>query len=60
MVDMLQPDAARQEYAAYYNRIRTHLSLGKDAPIIRPVQSVGRIAAIPFLGGLHHHHIRIK
>ena len=46
-------------YATYYNGIRTHLALGKDAPIGRPVQSVGRIAAIPILGGLHHHYVRM-
>jgi len=26
-------------YARYYNQARTHLALGKDAPISRPVQS---------------------
>ena len=47
-------------YAAYYNGVRTHLALGKDTPISRPVRSVGCIAAIPVLGGLHHHYIRIE
>jgi len=46
-------------YAAYYNAVRTHLSLGKDAPIGRRVQSVGRITAAPVLGGLHHHYARL-
>ena len=46
-------------YARYYNDVRTHLALGKDAPMGRPVQSVGRIAAIPVLGGLHHHYVRM-
>jgi len=46
-------------YAAYYNGIRTHLALRKDAPISRPVQSVGRIIAIPILGGLHHRYGRM-
>jgi transposase InsO family protein len=41
-------------YAAYYNRVRTHLSLGKDAPDFRRTQKLGRIAEIPILGGLHH------
>ena len=27
------------DYAAYYNGVRTHLALGKDAPVSRPVQS---------------------
>jgi transposase InsO family protein len=46
-------------YAAYYNDIRTHLALDKDAPMSRPVQSIGRIAAKPILGGLHHHYVRM-
>ena len=47
------------DYATYYNGIRTHLALGKDAPMSRPVQSIGRITAIPALGGLHHHYVRM-
>jgi transposase InsO family protein len=46
-------------YAAYYNRARTHLSLGKDAPLVRPVRRIGSIAARPILGGLHHEYCRI-
>jgi transposase InsO family protein len=46
-------------YAAYYNRFRTHLSLGKDAPLVRPVRRVGDIAARPILGGLHHQYCRM-
>ena len=45
-------------YAAYYNRVRTHLSLGKDAPLVRSVQQFGFIAARPILGGLHHEYSR--
>jgi transposase InsO family protein len=45
-------------YAAYYNRVRTHLSLGKDAPLVRPVQRLGQVAAQPILGGLHHEYCR--
>ena len=47
------------KYAAYYNESRTHRSLGKDAPIHRAIQHVGRIASVPVLGGLHHHYCRI-
>jgi transposase InsO family protein len=47
------------KYAAYYNELRTHRSLGKDAPIHRAIQHVGRIASVPVLGGLHHHYFRI-
>jgi hypothetical protein len=33
--------------AAYYNEVRTHLALGKDAPLGRAVQRSGAIVAIP-------------
>jgi transposase InsO family protein len=46
-------------YMAYHNEARTHLSLKKDAPIPREVQSDGRIFAKPHLGGLHHQYVRI-
>jgi transposase InsO family protein len=46
-------------YAAYYNEVRTHLALGKDAPLGRAVQRTGVIVAIPILSGLHHHYVRI-
>ena len=46
-------------YAFYYNQSRTHLSLRKDAPIGRPIQRSGAIAAIPILAGLHHQYVRI-
>jgi hypothetical protein len=36
-----------KSYASYYNRIRTHLSLNKNAPHVRRPQKLGRIAAIP-------------
>jgi transposase InsO family protein len=47
-----------QSYADYYNNIRTHRSLGKDAPYFRPVHRVGNIASYAILGGLHHHYAR--
>ncbi len=46
-------------YAAYYNQTRPHRSLQKDAPMRRTVQRIGDIVAIPILGGLHHHYVRI-
>jgi transposase InsO family protein len=46
-------------YAAYYNKLRTHRSLNKDAPIHRVIQHRGRIVSAPVLGGLHHHYCRI-
>ena len=48
-----------QTYAGYYNNIRTHRSLNKDAPVSRPVQRTGFISSRPILGGLHHHYVRI-
>ena len=48
-----------QSYASYYNKIRTHRSLDKDAPASRPVQRTGIISSHPILGGLHHHYVRI-
>jgi hypothetical protein len=42
--------------ASYYNKIRTHRSLDKDAPAFRSVQRVGNITSYTILGGLHHHH----
>ncbi len=48
-----------QSYADYYNKIRTHRSLDKDAPAFRPRQRVGDITSHAILGGLHHHYVRI-
>ena len=46
-------------YAHYYNSARTHLSLSKDSPVSRAVQTIGRIQPVPLLGGLHHQYVRI-
>jgi transposase InsO family protein len=46
-------------YAAYYNSVRTHRSLHKDAPIFRPIQQIGIIRSHPILGGLHRHYVRV-
>jgi transposase InsO family protein len=48
-----------RSYACYYNDIRTHRSLDKDAPISRPVQRTGTIRSHTILGGLHHHYVRV-
>ena len=45
-------------YARYYNGIRTHRSLDKDAPVSRSVQRAGVISSRAVLGGLHHHYAR--
>jgi transposase InsO family protein len=46
-------------FARYYNNIRTHRSLDKDAPFSRPVQRTGSIKSHTLLGGLHHHYVRV-
>jgi transposase InsO family protein len=48
-------------YIDYYQCTRTHLSLDKDCPNSRPIQhrSVGRVVAIPKVGGLHHRYERL-
>ena len=48
-----------RSYAHYYNDIRTHRSLDKDAPASRPVQRTGSISSHAILGGLHHHYVRV-
>jgi len=48
-----------QAYACYYNKIRTHRSLNKDAPAFRPLQRVGNIESHAILGGLHDHYARV-
>jgi putative transposase len=47
-------------YFEYHHRSRTHLSLAKDCPELRPVQppSTGTIIAFPEVGGLHHRYER--
>ncbi len=49
-----------RSYVAYYNKTRTHLSLGKDPPEPRPAQSAdaGEIVAVPEVGALHHRYER--
>jgi hypothetical protein len=48
-----------KSYARYYNGVRTHRSLNKDALVNRSVQRTGVIGSRTILGGLHHHYSRI-
>jgi transposase InsO family protein len=48
-----------KSYAHYYNGVRTHRSLNKDAPVSRSVQRTGVSSSRAILGGLHHHYGRI-
>ena len=45
-------------YFRYYHGSRLHLSLDRDSPDSRPVQSVGEVIAIAEVGGLHHRYER--
>jgi transposase InsO family protein len=48
-----------QSYGRYYNELRTHRSLNKDAPLHRAIERLGAIVSRPVLGGLHHQYCRI-
>ena len=50
-----------KEYLGYYHQSRNHLSLNKDAPIPRAIESRsdGNIVAFPVLEGLHHRYTRM-
>jgi hypothetical protein len=50
----------RDLLSTYYNDVRTHVSLGKDAPCRRSIERCGHIVAYPILGGLHHQYARIE
>ena len=47
-----------RHYIGYYHRSRLHLSLDRDSPDSRPVQSVGAVITVPEVGGLHHRYER--
>jgi transposase InsO family protein len=47
-----------KSYADYYNCVRTHRSLNKDAPVTPPVQRTGSIRSHAIFGGLLHHYAR--
>src|SRR5437899_205720 len=49
-----------RSYLRYYHGSRTHLALEKDAPQPRAVEppELGRVVALPHVGGLHHRYVR--
>ena len=49
----------RHDCLDHYNETRTHLGLGKDAPLRRAVQRSGTVVATPILSGLHHRYGRM-
>jgi putative transposase len=50
-----------RDYLVYYHGSRTHLSLEKDSPEARTVESPdhGEVVEIPMVGGLHHRYRRL-
>jgi transposase InsO family protein len=47
-----------RQYARYYNEDRLHMSLERDAPLRRAVESTGKVVALPRVSGLHHRYVR--
>jgi putative transposase len=49
------------DYLACYHQDRTHLSLGKDAPHVRPVEKrpslKAEVISLPRVGGIHHRYL---
>jgi transposase InsO family protein len=54
------PRRVWNEYAGYYDTARTHIALAGDTPLGRPVMTSGPARAVPILGGLHHHYVRME
>ena len=46
-------------YAIYYNEVRTHVSLGKDAPCIRQIERFRDVVRIRSLAGYIYRYARI-
>src|SRR5664279_1154018 len=59
VLDEAHPRCLLRAYARYYNDIRTHRSLDKDATVSPSVQRTGTISSRPILGGFHHHYVRV-
>jgi transposase InsO family protein len=49
-----------KSYSTYYHEARTHLSLDKQSPVPRSIEppELGKVVAIPHVGGLHHEYRR--
>jgi transposase InsO family protein len=49
-----------KSYAKYYHEARTHLSLDKQSPVPRSIETPyqGKVVAISHVGGLHHEYRR--
>ena len=60
VLERAAPARILRAYFAYYHRARTHLSLDKDAPDVRPIRvpAAGAVVPIREVGGLHHRYVR--
>jgi putative transposase len=49
-----------RDHARYYNQDRPHMSLSGDAPARRDMEGpeMGKVIALPRVGGLHHRYVR--
>jgi transposase InsO family protein len=49
-----------RDYFAYYNEVRPHQSLERNAPLRREIEPLakGKIISLPQVGGLHHRYLR--
>jgi hypothetical protein len=47
-----------KSYADYFNCVRKHRSLNKDASVTRQIQRIRSVKSHAVLGGLHHHYAR--
>jgi len=47
-------------FLAHLNEDRPHMGLDGDAPITRAVEprELGKVVALPWVGGLHHRYVR--
>ncbi len=59
MFDEAQLRRVLKNYVSYYNQIRTHFSMDKNAPDFRHPQKLGSIETISILGGLLHEYVRV-
>lgn len=58
IIEYARAEGIAMKFATYYDHMRTHISLAKDAPYTRPIERFGDVVAHPILGALHHRYAR--